>query len=443
MHGILFIVLQRIFYFAVVIGLMVLIHEFGHYAVAKLLKVRVEQFAIGFGKRLIGFRRGETDYRINALPLGGYVKMAGENPIDERTGDPGEFMSHPRWHRFLIAIAGPAMNILFAISLLTAVFTRHYEHAAYMDQPAVIGDIEHGSPADKLGIHRGDRIVQIDGVQNPTWEQVQIKQLVSANQPLSFAVERGGQRIEGTVIPVAVTNDDAGSAGWYPPVIIGDLEADMPAAKAGLQVGDRIVSVDEQPVSSIQDMIDHLQQTKGQPAQLVVERAGVSRNFTIVPVLADTPGFAEKHYRLGFSQEKVSKLPLKEALAQSIVFNRKNSVLLLELVGKLIQRKASIKSFSGPIGIAQKAGEAAEEKGWIPFLMFCTIISLNLGIFNLLPIPIMDGGVILMLFVESLMRRDISLPVKERIYQAAFVFLVLFAAVVIYNDIAKIAPKLP
>jgi regulator of sigma E protease len=447
MHGLLFVVLQRLFYFAVVIGLMVLIHEFGHYAIAKLLGVRVEQFAIGFGKRLIGFRKGETDYRINALPLGGYVKMAGENPMEERTGDPGEFMSHPRWHRFLIAIAGPAMNILFAIFLLTAVYTRHYEHAAFMDQPAVVGDVEHGSPADKLGIRPGDHIVQIDGVQNPTWEQVLTKQVLSANQPLSFAVERGSQNIQGTIVPASINSDEVGSAGWYPkePVVIGDLEPNMPGAKTGLRQGDKVLSMDGQPVLSIFDMIDRLQQSKTKPVQLVVERAGTTLNFSIAPVLADTPS-GEKHYRLGFanvSEVKVKQLPLNEAFLQSVTWNRKNSALVLELIGKLVQRKASIKSFSGPIGIAQKAGEAAEEKGWVPFLLFCTMISLNLGIFNLLPIPIMDGGVILMLFIESLMRRDISLPVKERIYQAAFVFLILFAAVVIYNDIAKIAPKLP
>src|SRR5437660_9759237 len=158
MHGILILVLQRFFYFAVVIGLMVLIHEFGHYAVAKLLGVRVEQFAIGFGKRLIGFRRGDTDYRINALPFGGYVKMSGENPMDERSGDPGEFMSHPRWHRFVIAIAGPAMNILLAVFLLTVVYMVHYEYPAYLDQPAVIDAIRHDSPAEKPGLQRGDQI---------------------------------------------------------------------------------------------------------------------------------------------------------------------------------------------------------------------------------------------------------------------------------------------
>src|SRR5881397_3020581 len=216
---------------AVILGFMILIHEFGHYAVAKLLGVRVEQFAIGFGKRLIGFRKGETDYRINAIPLGGYVKMSGENPMDRHTDDPREFVNHSRWHRFLIAIAGPVMNILLAIVLLTGVYMVHYEHPAYMDQPAVVGWVQHGSPAEKQGVQPGDRIVQIDGVQNPTWEQVEVKQLLSANQPLSFAVERGDQNIKGSVVPVSISSSGAGAAGWtpYEPVVIGDPEPGMPA----------------------------------------------------------------------------------------------------------------------------------------------------------------------------------------------------------------------
>jgi regulator of sigma E protease len=438
-----------LFYFVIVIGFMVLIHEFGHYAVAKLLGVRVEQFAIGFGKRLFGFRRGETDYRINALPFGGYVKMSGENPMDERTGDPREFLSHSRWHRFLIAIAGPVMNILLAIVLLTGVYMVHYEHPAYLDQPAVVGWVEHGSPAEKQGVKPGDHIVQIDGVQNPTWEQVEVKQLLSANQPLSFAVQRDGQDITGSVVPVSASNSGAGAAGWtpYEQVVIGDLEPGMPAAKAGLKPGDKIIAMDGKPVPSIQAMIDSLQQTKNKPLQLTVERGGQTLTLNVAPILADTPGTTEKHYRLGFKnsyETKVTKLPLSEALSHSLADNKRYSVILLQLVGKLVQRKASPKMFSGPIGIAQQTGEAAQEKGWTPLLGLCAAISLNLGIFNLLPIPIMDGGVILLLFIESLMRRDISLQIKERIYQVAFVFLILFAAMVIYNDIKKtIAPGLP
>src|SRR5436190_16044461 len=431
----------------VIIGFMVLIHEFGHYAVAKLLGVRVEQFAIGFGKRLFGFKKGDTDYRVNALPFGGYVKMSGENPMDDRTGDPGEFMSHPRWHRFLIAIAGPAMNILLAVVLLTGIYMVHYEYPPYKDQAAVIGYVKADSPAAKIGARRGDRITQIDGVQNPTWEDVEMKALLSANQPLSYTIQRGDQKIQGTVVPAAVTNDDAGSAGWYAdePVILGTLEPNMPADKIGLKPGDKVLTLDGAPVPSIKAMIDRLQQTKSKPVHLEVERNGQTLSFDVTPVLADTPDVNEKHYRLGFSpQTKIGRLSLPQAFTQSLEVNRRYSVLLLQLVGKLVQHKVSLRAVSGPIGIAQQAGAAAQEKGWIPLLVLTVIISLNLGIFNLLPIPIMDGGVILLLFIESLMRRDISLNIKERIYQAAFVFLILFAAVVIYNDIAKtIGTRLP
>jgi regulator of sigma E protease len=433
---------------AVILGFMILIHEFGHYAVAKLLGVRVEQFAIGFGKRLVGFRKGDTDYRINALPFGGYVKMSGENPMDTHTDDPREFVNHSRWHRFLIAIAGPVMNILLAIVFLTGVYMVHYEHPAYLDEAAIVGSVDQNSPAAKAGIQAGDHIVQVDGVQNPTWEQVEMKQLISANEPLPFAVERGSQRIQGTVVPSPGNAQEPPSAGWLPkvPVVIGDVESGMPAAKAGLQEGDKILSIDGKPVPSIQAMIDSLQQTKDKPLNLVVSRDGKDLNFAVTPLLSDMPN-GEKHYRLGFRnsyQIAVKKLPLPEALQQSLVTNRKLSTLILELVGRLVQRKASLKTVSGPIGIAQQAGAAAQEKGWLPLIMLTAGISLNLGIFNLLPIPIMDGGVILLLFIESLMRRDISMGIKERIYQAAFVFLILFAAVVIYNDIVKtLGPKLP
>src|SRR6266849_707125 len=458
---------------AVILGFMILIHEFGHYAVAKLLGVRVEQFAIGFGKRLIGFRKGETDYRINAIPLGGYVKMSGENPMDEHTGDPREFMSHSRWHRFLIAVAGPMMNILLAIILLTVVYRVHYEYPASKDEPAVVGWVEHDSPAAKIGVQRGDRIAQIDGVQDPTWGDVMSKGMLSPYQPLKVVIQRDAQRIEQKIVPEAVTVNQVGSAGWHPdePVVVGSLEHGMPAEKAGIKAGDKIVAMDGQPIISIESMIQSLQQTKDKAVSFTVVRGGQTADFTIQPVLAPTSpasqnhqgwfdallrrlGFggsaehkSEDHYRIGFTyspEMKVGSLPLGEAFARSLFDNRSNSLMLLDLVGKLVQGKVSPKTISGPIGIAQVAGEAAQEKGWTPLIEITSMISLNLGVFNLLPIPIMDGGVILLLFIESLMRRDISLQIKERIYQAAFVFLILFAAMVIYNDIAKtIAQRLP
>jgi regulator of sigma E protease len=430
---------------AVVLGFMILIHEFGHYAVAKLLGVRVEVFSIGFGKRLLGFRRGDTDYRVSAIPLGGYVKMSGENPMDERTGDPGEFLSHPRWHRFLIAIAGPSMNILLAIGLLTFVYMVHYEYPAVLDEPAVIGWVLPDTPAAKADIQIGDRIARLDGIENPTWKQVDPKEALSPNQPLDITIERAGKSFEKTIVPEAYGVNQMGFAGWVPKepsVTITDLEKGMPAEKAGIQVGDEILTVDGQPIPAVEAMIETLKRTQGKPIEITVRRHGQEKTFTMQPILADIPGQREQRYRVGISslQMKVSSLPLAAAFRKSIEQNKEGSLLILELVQKMIQRKISIRTIEGPIGIGRAAGEAATEKGWTPLMALTAAISLNLGIFNLLPIPILDGGVILLLFVESLMRRDISLQIKERIYQAAFVFLVLFAVMVIYNDLAKTLP---
>jgi regulator of sigma E protease len=429
--------------FAVVLGFMILIHEFGHYAVAKLLGVRVEQFAIGFGKRLVGFRKGETDYRINILPLGGYVKMSGENPMDERTGDPAEFMSHSRWHRFLIAIAGPSMNILLAIFLLTAVYMVHYEYPVFLDKQAVIQGVKHDSPADKAGLQPGDRIVKVEGIENPTWEQLQPRVWLSPNQPLTVTVQRGDQIFQKTIVPQAVTSSEVGNAGWFPedPVIVGQVEANSPASTGGLKEDDKIVDLDGKPLVSIETMIERLQQTKEKPVELTVLRGGQELTLKdLKPVLGKTEDPKEQRYRLGFvakSETKVTALPFAQALSLSLEQNKKYSLLILELAKKIVQRKVSLRAVSGPIGIAQDAGYAAQQKGWTPLLELAAGISLNLGIINLLPIPILDGGVILFLLIEGIMRRDVSLRIKERVYQAAFVFLVLFAVMVIYNDLMK------
>jgi len=424
-----------------VLGFMILIHEFGHYAVAKLLGVRVEQFAIGFGKRLIGFRRGETDYRINAIPLGGYVKMSGENPMDTHTDDPREFLNHSRWHRFLIAIAGPTMNIVLAVVLLTTVYMVHYEYPAVYDEPPVIGWVFKDTAAAKAGFEVGDRIAKIDGIENPTWEQVDLKEALSPGQPLDITVERNGQSITKTVKPEPTGVDQIGFAGWAPKegtVTITDLVEGMPAEQAGLKEGDQILTLDGKPVPALAAMVESLKVTKDKPISLTVLRKGQQISFTVQPVLSD------KSYRIGIGSMlmKAKTLPFGEALNKSVKENRQNALLILELVKKMAQRKISMRSIEGPIRIGQAAGEAARRKGWTPLMGLTAAISLNLGIFNLLPIPILDGGVILFLCIEGLMRRDISITIKERVYQAAFVFLVLFAVMVIYNDLMKTIPGL-
>jgi regulator of sigma E protease len=302
--------------------------------------------------------------------------------------------------------------------------------------------VKHDSPAAKAGLQLGDRIAKVDGIENPTWEQLQPRVMLSPNQPLTVTIQRGNQTFEKTIVPQAVTSSEVGSAGWFPeePVIVDQVDPDTPAAKAGIKEGDRIVALDGQPLLSIEAMIDDLQQTKEKPVDLTVIRGSQTLNFQMSPVFSPTEDPKEKRYRLGIvnkSEMKVTTLPFGQALRHSLQENRKYSLLILELAKKIVQGKVSPRMVSGPIGIAQDAGWAARQKGWMPLLELTAGISLNLGIFNLLPIPILDGGVILFLFIEGLMRRDVSLRIKERVYQAAFVFLVLFAVMVIYNDLAK------
>ena len=426
---------------ALVLGVLILIHELGHFIAAKLFGVRVEVFSIGFGKRLFGWRRGDTDYRVAVLPLGGYVKMAGENPMDARTGDPGEFLSHPRWQRFFIAIAGPAMNIFLAIALLTGVFMVRYEHPYFLDQPAVIGWVLENSAASKAGFEAGDRIVRIANMQSPTWEDVEAKLMLNPGQPLDVAIQRGGQILDKTIVPDKQGQEDYGAlSGWIPqePNVVTQIESGMPAAKAGMKVGDEVVAVDGVTMHSMRALIHYLQQNPGKLLDVAVLRNGQELHFNVTPVLWHNPQGGEQ-WRMGFISNPVhvDKLGFFGALSKSVETNKRYSVLILELVRQLAARRVSMKQIDGPIGIARASGEAARQ-GWMPLLALMAAISLNLGIFNLFPIPIMDGGVILLLAIESVMRRDISMKIKERIYQAAFVFLILFAVVVIYNDLGKL-----
>jgi regulator of sigma E protease len=271
--------------------------------------------------------------------------------------------------------------------------------------------------------------------------------MISPNQPLAVTIQRGAQVLEKTIVPKAVTSSEVGSAGWYPaePVIVGKLDDDMPALKAGVREDDRVIAMDGKPLGSIEAMIEQLQQTKEKPVDLTVLRGNQTLNFHMTPVLSRTEDPKQQRYRLGFLNKEdtvVTRLPFGQALTLSLRENKKYSFLLLELAKKLVEGKVSPRMVSGPIGIAQEAGYAAQQKGWTPLLALTSGISLNLGIFNLLPIPILDGGVIFFLLIESLMGHDISLRIKERVYQAAFVFLVLFAVMVIFNDLVKTIPGL-
>jgi regulator of sigma E protease len=314
-----------------------------------------------------------------------------------------------------------------------------YEHPVYLDQPALIGWVVGNSPAAKAGIEQGDRIVRIDGVQNPTWEDVLLKTMIGSKQPIDIALQRGNQILDKKIEPLSEGSDPFASVGIPDePLTVTALEPDMPAAKAGIRVGDEIVTVNGTPVRSIYFFIDFLQKNGAKPAQISIVRNQRPINLEVTPALVNENG--EKSYRLGFRSEPVhiDKLPFAAAFQRSLEENKKYSLLIVDLVQKMVERKVSIKQMEGPIGIARASGEAARQPGWSPLLKLMAMISLNLGIFNLLPIPILDGGIILLLIIESLIRRDISVRIKERIYQTAFVFLLLFAVMVIYNDLMKL-----
>jgi len=431
---------------AAVLGFMILIHEFGHYITAKMFGVRVEVFSIGFGTRLLGWRKGETDYRISAIPLGGYVRMSGENPMEPRTGDPGEFLSHPRWQRFIIAVAGPFMNIFLALALLTGVYMVSFSRHIWANKTALVGYVIKDSAAAKAGVQPGDKIVRLDdGPLNPTWQQVIPQMVLSPNQPVKVELQRGTQTLTKTIVPEPTGPDQYGSAGWVPdqPNVVTSLEEGLPADRAGMKLGDKIVAVNGRPVRSVPAIIDTLQDDEGKPATFTVERNGKQLNLSIKPELVLAPGEEDKRWRIGIScdPDEVTQLPFIAALGQSWDDNKKSSYLILQLVEKMVRRQVSMRQMEGPIGIARASGEAAKQ-GLSPLLQLTAAISLNLGIFNLFPIPILDGGVILMLLIESVMGHDISLHVKERVYQMAFLFLVLFFVVVIYNDLVKTLPGL-
>ena len=445
----------------IVLGIMVLVHEFGHFAVAKLCGIRVEVFSIGFGKRLFGFRRGDTEYQLSAIPLGGYVKMSGEmgfagneiTPGSVAPTDPGDFNAHPRWQRMLVALAGPFANFVLALGLMTGVSMFHNEVQEFLDGPAVTDYILTKTPAAKTGIRSGDLIVHYDNVENPTWDDVANRSILNLNQTIPFSFVHDGQRTDTKIFIQSKGGPDDFSldqVGIIPkmqdtPVEVNSLEANMPARQAGLQPNDKILSIDGLKFHSVNALLSYLQDQAGNPANLTIQRTtnGTIQTLPIevTPQLADTPG-GPKEYRLGFAPlpppVRVERLPLGKAMVASWKFNKKNSLLIIEVLKRLFTRQVSVKSLQSPIGIGQDIHQAAQMPGWMPLIQLVSAISLNLGIFNLMPIPILDGGMILFLIIETIMRRDVNQQIKERIYQVAFVCILAFFAFVIFNDLTKL-----
>jgi regulator of sigma E protease len=467
-------VLVAIVAFIVLVGVMVVVHEFGHFAVAKLCGVRVESFSVGFGPRLFGIKYGDTDYKVCILPLGGYVKMTGETPdgisnpgtpvaqqlaekisgrdhfvaeeqVSDLSQDPGSFTAHPRWQRMLIGVAGPVANFILAFVIMVFYYGWINEVPKHEVSTTTVEWVVPGSPAAQAGFQTGDVIRHFDTVENPDWDQVNQRAQLNMDQVVPVTVDRGGQVVSFSMhVPPSVKGQDfdVSDTGTIPefvtgPIFVQQIAGGMPADKAGLKPGDAIQAVDGHPFHTVQALLSYMQTGQGKPITLTVSRNGV-----VLPPMVAYPTKIDTDWKLGFGPVPPpfgpSPLPIKAAVLKSAKFCAEGSTLIVEVLGRIFTRKVAVSELSGPVGIARMAGNAAETKGWLPKLGLASEISLNLGILNLMPFPILDGGLILLLLIESVMRRDIGINVKERIYQAAFVVLVAFFAFIIFNDVTKL-----
>jgi regulator of sigma E protease len=426
---------------SIVLGIMVLVHEWGHFIVAKSFGVRVEIFSIGFGTRLWGVKRGETDYRISALPLGGYVKMAGDNPLEERKGDPDEFLSKPRWQRVLIALAGPAMNIVLSVLLVAGIYMYGSKQPAYLDKPMVLAGVLTDSTAQKAGLQAGDHVIKINSKSNPTWDEARLELLSSLpGHTLSMVVERNGQEVSLSVPSGQSLEDIYG----FPPdrLVVGSVSSGMPAERSGLKEGDQIQKVNGKDLASPAEFPALVQESKGGPLNLDVQRGDSTIQVEVRPQqVGINNGVARWQIGIGIRGGDLveRRLSLFPAMVDSVSTNILMARQVAFVVVELFRGNISLKQLEGPLGIAKASGEAAKE-GPATLFSLMAMIGVNLAVLNLLPIPPLDGGHVLMLFIEGTIRRDLSVRVKERFVTVSMVFLLLVFAIVMYNDVVRLIP---
>ncbi len=439
MNGLLTLITQ-FWWLLVLIGVMILVHELGHFWAARAFDVKVDIFSFGFGPRLFGFKRGETDYRFSLFLFGGYVKMAGDQPSDEGAADPRGFLSKPRWQRLIIAFAGPFMNIVLAIGVLTGLFMVHFEKIID-DNGALIGHVMPDSPAAKAGMQAGDKIVRMNGKENPDWEDIITTEIQAVAQPLTVTYERQGRRVSTSVTPVLDERSGLGDAGWegQNQIQVGAVTEGMPAASAGLKKGDLLLTVNGVPIHSRFTLPEVIRKSEGKPVVLEYQRGTATHSVAVNPVYKNMEG--STRWMIGVSSDvkwhiQKTQLSFPAALAESLRVNRRYGTLIVELLKGIVERRMPAKNLQGPVGIAQQATQAAQE-GPATFLTLMSMVSLNLAILNLLPIPILDGAMILTLLIEMVMGRDISLSVKEAMLKVGFVFLMMLMVFVLYNDIVR------
>ena len=437
-----------------VLGVMVLIHEWGHFIVARMCKVRVDVFSIGFGPRLFGWKKGPTDYRVSALPLGGYVRMAGQDPteVDSQgrfgsgsgepvpmpTGAPDELMSKKRWQRALISAAGPFVNLIFPIFLLTGLCsTVGIPYSAYLDAPVKVNEMppsQAGSP-----LKPGDIVLSINNSPTRTWEQALVAlQRVAPGAATNLEVQdaQTHEIRHLTVKDYPEVNKVLGYAPIRP--IIDQIAPGTPADRSGLHEGDLILAINGRHIEYWEQFQEMTRGSNGQPLAMDVQRKSQVVHLTVTPE-KNAAGTGENIYQIGVGPHEETSYR-RVSFSESVRFAGFKTVDTIgetvDVVGKLFSGRVSIRQLQGPVGIAHMAGQAVR-RGPLDVITLMVVISINLGILNLLPIPILDGGNILLLAIEGVLRRDLSMNFKERFVQVGLVFLLVIFAIVMYHDILR------
>jgi len=430
-----------------VLGVIILVHEWGHFIVARLFGVRVDVFSIGFGPRLFGVKRGATDWRVSALPLGGYVRMAGQDITDIDSGDqkptgaPDELLSKKRWQRALISFAGPAVNLIFPVILLGVYYLAvGLPSDSFLSKPVIVAGLS--AAHENNGLEVGDKILSINGTKNPTWEQaLSISSQAAPGSPLKLEVSNNGviRRVELT----PVTHGPYVRTFGYAPIppAIGEVALGTPADHGGLRSGDLIRAVDGHPIAYWDQFVDFVLDSGGKALHVDVDRKGQLLALSVTPKQGVIDA-AEKYYLIGVQREfslSYNRVGPREALRAAAAQTVSLVTQTVDVVAKLLSGRVSVKQLQSVVGISRSAGEAVSQ-GAFAIISFMALISVNLGILNLLPIPILDGGHILLLSLEGIRRRDFSLAFKERFIQVGLVFLLVLIAYVMYNDVMRMLP---
>jgi regulator of sigma E protease len=429
--------LSSILPFIFVLGVLVFVHELGHFLLARWHGVRVLTFSLGFGPKLFKFTRGDTEYCVSIIPLGGFVKMAGETPDDDTPAKPDEFFAKSKWQRFQIYIAGPAMNVLAAFLIMIGVYLYGASEPSFSRNPVEVGRVLEASSAAKAGIKVGDRIIRIAGDDTPTWADYEKAMMLAAGREIEVVLVRDGATQTLRFTPDLIEKYHAADLGVRPMLHmrVGTVHPGEPAEKAGLKTGDVVLAVNGVPAYA-ETAVNAFRTNVGKPLTMRVRRDGAEREFVVTPVAKDGP-----HGRIGvdvrYEQSTVRATGLLDAVRLSYRHNLESAGLVFKTLRGLFLGEASPKQLTGFIGIAQASGAMAAE-GAAALFMFMAMLSMNLAILNLLPIPMLDGGHIFIMMLEGLARRDFSLRVKERLLMAGFVLVMTLMVTVIYNDLMRI-----